>query len=93
MTTSPVYQLNEFLVGALANLSIPFGIILLQEMLELVANIGESTLLSARHQFEIILLVLVRSFFKKFDKVSGYVQDGELSSTVEEAIIKIISIV
>lgn len=93
MTTSPITELDAFLVGALANLSIPFGIILLQEMLELVANIGESTLLSARHQFEIILLVLVRSFFKKFDKVSGYVQDGELTSTVQEAIIKIVAIV
>ena len=91
--TSPITELDQFLVGALANLSIPFGVILLQELLELVSNIGENNLLSARHQFEIILLVLVRSFFKKFAKVSGYVQDGDFSSSVEEAVVKIVAII
>ncbi len=52
---SPITQLDEYLVGALANLSIPFGVILLQELLELVANISESNLLSARRQFEIVV--------------------------------------
>ena len=37
---SPITELEEFLVQALANLSIPFGVILLQELVELVANIG-----------------------------------------------------
>ena len=86
---SPLNQLDAYLVGALANLSIPFGIILLQELLELVASISESNLRSARHQFEIVLLVIVRSFFKKFDQVSGYVESGDFSSTVQEAVIKI----
>ncbi|MFK7800982.1 MAG: hypothetical protein AB8G95_05080 [Anaerolineae bacterium] len=90
---SPLNQLDEYLIGALANLSIPFGIILLQELLELVSNISESNLLSARRQFEIVLLVIVRSFFKKFDKVSGYVEDGEFSGTVQESIVKIGAIV
>ncbi|MFT7586624.1 MAG: hypothetical protein ACI9EW_003062 [Cellvibrionaceae bacterium] len=90
---SPITQLDEYLIGALANLSIPFGIILLQELLELVANIAESNLLSARRQFEIVLLVIVRSFFKKFDKVSGYVESGEFSDTVQESVIKIGAII
>ncbi len=89
----PVAQLDEFLVQALANLSIPFGVILLQELLELIATIPDSNLLSARRQFEIVVLVIVRSFFKKFAKVSGYVADGEFSSSVQEAVIKIIAII
>ncbi|MFT5137133.1 MAG: hypothetical protein ACI8XV_002170 [Arenicella sp.] len=90
---SPLNQLDAYLVGALANLSIPFGIILLQELLELVASISESNLLSARRQFEIVLLVIVRSFFKKFDKVSGYVESGDFNDTVQESIIKIGAII
>ncbi len=89
----PVAQLDEFLVQALANLSIPFGVILLQELLELIATIPDSNLLSARRQFEIVVLVIVRSFFKKFAKVSGYVADGEFSSSVQEAVIKIVAII
>ena len=65
---NPIAQLDAFLIEALAALAVPFGIILLQEMLELVAKISENNLLSARHQFEIVVLVIVRSFFKKFAK-------------------------
>lgn len=89
----PVAQLDEYLIGALANLSIPFGVILLQELLELVSNIAESNLLSARRQFEIVVLVIVRSFFKSFGKVSGYVEDGILGVPVQEAIVKIVAII
>ncbi|MBV7338168.1 hypothetical protein KFU94_60080 [Chloroflexi bacterium TSY] len=71
-TLKPLENLNQFLVEALIALTIPFGIILLQEMLELVAKISENNLLSARHQFEIVLLVIVRSFFKSFSKVNSY---------------------
>lgn len=91
--TNPTTEFDAFLVGALSNLSIPFGIILLQELLELVANIPESNLLSARRQFEIVILVIVRSFFKSFGKVSGYVDDGEFSSTVQESVVKIGAII
>ncbi len=92
-TVHPVAELDTFLVEALANLSIPFGVILLQELLELIATIPDSNLLSARRQFEIVVLVIVRSFFKKFAKVSGYVADGEFSSSVQEAVIKIVAII
>ncbi|MEM8862062.1 MAG: hypothetical protein AAGD96_27395 [Chloroflexota bacterium] len=90
---NPITELETYLIGALSNLSIPFGVILLQELVELVSNIPESNLLSARRQFEIVILVIIRSFFKKFDKLSGYVADGEFSSTVQEAMIKIGAIV
>lgn len=90
---SPIQQLDAYLVQALGALSVPFGIILLQEMLELIGTIADSNLLSARRQFEIVLLVIVRSFFKKFEKVSGYVADGEFSSTVQEALVKIVAII
>lgn len=92
LEVSPMNQLDEFLVGALGNLSIPFGIILLQELLELVANISESNLLSARRQYEIVVLVIVRSFFKKFGSVSGYVDEGAFSSTIQESMIKIFAL-
>lgn len=90
---SPITQLGLYLEGALANLSIPFGIILLQEMLELIANIGDNNLLSARHQFEIVVLVIVRSFFKSFSKVSGYVSRAEFGEPVQESIVKIVAII
>ncbi|MEM9773613.1 MAG: hypothetical protein AAF902_03460 [Chloroflexota bacterium] len=90
---NPITELDAYLIGALSNLSIPFGIILLQELVELVSNIPESNLLSARRQFEIVILVIIRSFFKKFDKLSGYVAEGEFNSTVQEAMIKIGAIV
>ena len=89
----PMKELDAFLVGALSNLSIPFGIILLQELLELVAKTSESNLLSARHQYEIVVLVIVRSFFKKFGSVSGYVDAGEFSSTIQEAVVKIAALI
>ncbi|MEM7343494.1 MAG: hypothetical protein AAF485_04580 [Chloroflexota bacterium] len=86
---SPVEQLDAFLIESLAALSIPFGIILLQEMLELVTRISESNLISARRQFEIVILVIIRSFFKNFAKVNGYVDDGIFSPVVIEAIVKV----
>lgn len=90
---NPATHLEEYLVGALGNLAIPFGIILLQEMLELITSISESTLISAQRQFEIVVLVLVRSFFKKFDKVNEMVIAGEFGSYVREATIKVFAIV
>ena len=93
LEVSPMKELDAFLVGALSNLSIPFGIILLQELLELVANISESNLQSARHQYEIVVLVIVRSFFKKFGSVSGYVDAGEFNSTIQESMIKIAALI
>ncbi|MEM7127694.1 MAG: hypothetical protein AAF702_15275 [Chloroflexota bacterium] len=90
---NPLNDLNFFLIEALSALTTPFSIILLQEMLELVAKISESNLLSARHQFEIVLLVIVRSFFKSFSKVNGYVAEGEFSPTVQEAVVKVFAII
>ncbi len=90
---NPVTHLEDYLVGALGNLAIPFGIILLQEMLELITSISDSTLVSARRQFEIVVLVLVRSFFKKFDKVNEMVIAGEFGSYVREATVKVVAIV
>lgn len=90
---NPIRELDLFLTEALGNLTIPFGVILLQEMLELVANIGESNLLSARHQFEIVVLVIVRSFFKSFSKVGDYIDRGEFGEPVQLAIVKIVAII
>lgn len=90
---NPVENLDEFLIEALAALSIPFGIILLQELLELITRISESNLVSARRQFEIVILVIIRSFFKSFSKVNGYVDEGILSATVIESIVKVGAIV
>ena len=90
---SPMKELDEFLVGALSNLSIPFGIILLQELLELVVKTSESNLLSARHQYEIVVLVIVRSFFKKFGSVSKYVNAGDFNDTIEESMVKIAALI
>lgn len=89
LEVSPTKELDAFLIGALSNLSIPFGIILLQELLELVVKTSESNLLSARHQYEIVVLVIVRSFFKKFGSVSGYVDAGKFNDTIEEAMVKL----
>lgn len=89
---SPTKELDSFLTSALTALSVPFGIILLQELLELIANMGESNLLSAQHQFEIVVLVIVRSFFKSFGKVSGYVSRGEFGEPVQESVVKIVAI-
>ncbi|HSH01549.1 MAG TPA: hypothetical protein VLL52_03450 [Anaerolineae bacterium] len=90
---NPVQDLNGFLVGALSNLSIPFGVILMQEVLELIASISHSTLLSARRQFEIVILVLIRSFFKSFAKVNEYVSLGEFSPVVQASVIKVLAII
>lgn len=90
---NPMQELDAFLVGALSNLSIPFGIILLQELLELVAKTSESNLLSARHQYEIVVLVIVRSFFKKFGSVSKYVDSGTFNDTIQESMIKIAALI
>lgn len=43
---NPLANLDEFLVKALANLAIPFGITLLQELFELVITVPKSALLS-----------------------------------------------
>ncbi len=86
-------DVNTFLVQALANLSIPFSVILMQELLELVANISHSTLQSARRQFEIVVLVLVRSFFKSFDKLNSEVEAASLGSPVFQAGLKVAAIV
>jgi hypothetical protein len=86
-------DLNAFLVEALANLSIPFGVILLQELLELVTSISHSTLISARRQFEIVVLVIVRSFFKNFAKVNIKVETGVFAEAVQESIVKVLAIV
>lgn len=92
-TLNPIENLDQFLIKALAGLSIPFGVILLQELLELVAAISESNLVSARRQFQIVLLVIVRSFFKSFAKVNDYVATAEFGTPVQEAVIKVLAII
>ena len=67
---NPAADPGEYLVKALAALSVPFGIILLQELFELVTTISESTLRATRQQFEIVVLVILRSFFKDFYKLN-----------------------
>ena len=73
---SPLSDLDTFLVKALGNLSIPFGVILLQELLELLTAIPRSTLRSTCQQFEIVALVILRSFFKDFYKLNKAVTAG-----------------
>ncbi len=90
---NPLDDLNKFLILALGALSIPFGVILLQELLELITNIADSNLISARRQFEIVLLVIIRSFFKSFAKVNDYVDRGEWGDPVEESVIKVVAII
>lgn len=92
-TTNPFNDLNPFLVQALTNLSIPFGIILLQEMLDLVSSISKNTLISARNQFEIVVLVVIRSFFKNFAKVNEKVEAGLFAEPVQEAVVKVLVII
>ena len=89
---NPAQELEEFLVQALINLSIPFGVILLQEMFELLTSISRSSLISARRQFEIVVLVIVRSFFKSFSKVNEKVADGIFGDPIQEAIVKVFAI-
>ena len=85
---SPVSQLDAFLVKALAHLSIPFSIILLQELFELVITISQSTLRSTCQQFEIVALVILRSFFKDFYKLNQAVASGEYGEPVAKALVK-----
>ena len=90
---NPATHLEEYLVGALGNLVIPFSIILLQEMLELITSISESTLVSAQRQFEIVVLVLVRSFFKEFYKLDAMVVNGTYGTYVSESTVKAVAII
>jgi anti-sigma regulatory factor (Ser/Thr protein kinase) len=88
----PVSDPTTFLIKALAALAVPFGIILLQELLELVASISHSTLDSTRRQFQIVILVILRSFFKDFDKLNKAVIAGEWSDSVTKAVVKVVAI-
>lgn len=90
---SPLTDLDTFLVKALSKLAIPFGIILLQEMFELLTAIPRSALQSACLQFELIALVILRSFFKDFYKLNAAVATGEFSEPVQIAIVKVLSLV
>jgi serine/threonine-protein kinase RsbW/sigma-B regulation protein RsbU (phosphoserine phosphatase) len=90
---NPLTDFDGFLVKALANLSIPFGVILLQELLELLTTIPTSALRSAAQQFEIVALVILRSFFKDFYKLNKAVALGEFSEPVQIAVVKIASLV
>jgi len=89
---NPVTDLDAYLVKALAQLSIPFGIILLQEMFELVATISKSTMRSTSQQFEIVALVILRSFFKDFYKLNSVVAEGAFGEPVQRAVVKIVAL-
>lgn len=89
---NPLANLDEFLVKALANLSIPFSIILLQELVELIISIPRSALRSTCQQFELVALVILRSFFREFSTLNEAVADGAFSAPVQLAIVKIISL-
>ena len=90
---SPAADLNLFLVKALSNLSIPFGIILLQELLELLTSISRNALDSTRQQFEIVALVIVRSFFKDFYKLNDAVMQNSFSEPIQGALVKVVAII
>lgn len=90
---SPLSDLDTFLVKALGNLSIPFGVILLQELLELLTAIPRSTLRSTCQQFEIVALVILRSFFKDFYKLNKAVTAGLFDEPVQKALVKVAAIV
>jgi len=89
----PIADPSEFLVKALASLSVPFGVILLQELFELVTATSQSTLRATRQQFEIVALVILRSFFKDFYKLNQAVVAGGWSEPVQKALVKIVAIV
>jgi anti-sigma regulatory factor (Ser/Thr protein kinase) len=89
---NPVTRLDEFLVKSLANLAIPFSVILLQELFALVTVIHRSPLRSAACQFEIVALVILRSFFKDFYKLNAAVAEGHFSHPVQVALVKVISL-
>jgi len=86
-------DLSRFLVEALANLSIPFTVILLHGLLELIASISHSNLRSAQRQFEIVLLVVVRSFFVDFAEVNTVVGESLFAEPVQKAVVKVLAIV
>ena len=90
---SPVTDIDTFLVKALGNLSIPFGVILLQELLELLTAISQSTLRSTCQQFEIVALVILRSFFKDFYKLNKAVAVGDFDEPIQTALVKVVAIV
>jgi len=90
---NPITDFDHFLIKALAKLSVPFGIILLQEMLELLTAVPRSALQSACQQFELIALVILRSFFKDFYKLSNAIAEGEFSEPVQVAVMKVLSLV
>jgi anti-sigma regulatory factor (Ser/Thr protein kinase) len=89
---NPIDDTATFLIKALGALAVPFGIILLQEMVELLASISDSTLRSTRQQFQIVILVLLRSFFKDFDKLNKSVLAGDWSDSTTKAVVKVIAI-
>lgn len=83
---------NIFLIGALVRLSIPFGVILLQELLELITFISDSSLRATQRQFQIVVLVLLRSFFKDFAKLNKYVTEGFFAEPVQKAVVKLVAV-
>ena len=89
---NPASDLDTFLVKALSNLSIPFGVILFQELLELLSAISRSALHSTCQQFEIVALVILRSFFKDFYKLNKAVAENILGEPVQSALVKVVAI-
>jgi hypothetical protein len=83
---------NTFLVEALVRLSIPFGVILLQELLELITFISDSSLRATQRQFQIVVLVLLRSFFKDFSKLNMKVTAGQFAEPVQNAVVKLVAV-
>ncbi len=83
---------NAFLIEALVKLSIPFGVILLQELLELITFISDSSLRATQRQFQIVVLVLLRSFFKDFSKLNIKVTTGVFALPVQNAVVKLLAV-
>jgi hypothetical protein len=83
---------NGFLIEALVRLSIPFGVILLQELIELITFISDSSLRATQRQFQIVVLVLLRSFFKDFAKLNVKVDAGLFAEPVQKAVVKLIAV-
>ena len=83
---------NVFLIQALVSLSIPFGVILLQELLELITFISDSSLRATQRQFQIVVLVLLRSFFKDFSKLNIKVTAGVFAEPVQNAVVKLFAV-
>ncbi|MHC4872242.1 MAG: ATP-binding protein [Planctomycetota bacterium] len=89
---SPVQHFDLFLIKALGNLSIPFGVILLQEFLELISTIAQSRLRATCQQFEIVALVILRSFFKEFGKLNEAVSAGLFNEPTHKALVKMVAL-